>query len=401
MLELESLDYRTMLFMSSLLAVALSVLLLTMHVRIKTLYGLPYWVYANLLIGMAIIIFIIETIPLNIRAFLGGLSMVFGLALYFVAIKVFEQRKFATEIVTKVFLVILVINLAITLFSSNEYISILFNTVLCVLFSIMSGLLLLKLSQSRQKSLAHLFTGVFFMVFAGLTAYRLFILSLDQVSPVTQLNDWTQNEFTFLACMLSVLAINFGFTSMVNDRLGQQLSYAAGHDWLTGVMNRGRLEQTAELIISNSILYGQTQAMLLLDLDRFKRVNDTYGHLSGDIVIKKFAELLSDSIRAEDILGRFGGEEFCIVMPNTNERQAAVMAERIREQFDAMPIELDNHQIRCTVSIGVCDSSDAGNDFKDMFEAADKSLYAAKHAGRNKVILFSELLKAEAVDLPA
>lgn len=398
---LESLDYRTMLFMAGLLAVALSVLLLTMHVRIQTLYGLHHWVYANLLIGVAIIIFIIETVPLTIRALLGGLCMVFGLALYFVAIKEFEQQKLAQDIVKKVFLVILMVNLAITLFAHNEYISIVFNTILCLMFTIMSGLLLLKLAQAAQKSLAHLFTGVFFMIFASLTTYRLFILSLDQAHPVSQLNEWTQNEITFLACMLSVLAINFGFTSMVNDRLGKQLSHAAGHDWLTGVMNRGRLEQTAELITSNSALFGETQAMLLMDLDRFKVINDTYGHLSGDKVIKIFAELLSDSIRAVDILGRFGGEEFCIVMPNTTEEQAAVMAERIREKYAAMPIQLDEQQILCTVSIGVCDSSYVGNDFKNMFEAADKSLYAAKKAGRNKVILFSDLLKIETTDLSA
>ena len=394
----ESLDYRTMLFMSGLLAVALSVLLVTINVRIATLHGLVYWVCANLLIGTAVIIFIFDMIPLNIRAFVGGLCIVFGLALYSVAIIVFDRLHIAPDIIKKTLFAIVIINIAIILFSSNEYISIVFNTALCVVFSMMSAVLLIKPYKSQKKSIEHRITGMLFMVFAALTLYRLSIVSLDQVSPVKHLTEWTQNEITFLACMLSVLAINFGFIAMVNVRLAEQLTHAAGHDWLTGVMNRGRLEQTSEIVRANSIRLGQTQSMLLMDLDGFKVINDTYGHLAGDRVLKVFAELVAGSIRGIDILGRYGGEEFCVLMPNTSEAQAAVLAERIREKYETTPIFLDGERVQCTVSIGVCDSNYVGNDFNNMFEAADKALYIAKNAGKNRVTLSSHLLAKKSVN---
>lgn len=391
----ESLDYRTMLFMSGLLAVALSALLVTINVRIATPHGLVYWLCANLLIGIAVIIFVFDMIPLNIRAFVGGLCIVFGLALYSVAIIVFDRLQIVPDIIKKTLFAIVIINIAIMLFSRNEYILIVFNTALCVVFSMMSAVLLVKSRKSQKKSIEHRITGILFMVFAALTLYRLSIVSLDQVSPVEHLTQWTQNEITFLACMLSVLAINFGFIAMVNVRLAEQLTHAAGHDWLTGVMNRGRLEQTSELMRASSNRLKQPQSMLLMDLDEFKAINDNYGHLAGDKVIKIFAELVAKTIRGIDILGRYGGEEFCVLMPNTNDTEATTLAERIREKYETTPIILDGERIRCTVSIGVCDSSYVGNDFNNMFEAADKALYTAKNAGRNKVIVFSHLLLAK------
>ena len=178
----ESLDYRTMLFMSGLLAVALSVLLLILNARIATIHGLIYWVCANLLIGVAILIFIFNMIPLNIRALLGGLCMVFGLALYFVAIRIFEQQRLAPSIIKNTFAAIVIVNVAITLFSKHEYALIIFNTALCVVFSLLSALFLLKLHKPQIKSIEHKFTGVCFVVFACLTLYRLSIVSAVSLS---------------------------------------------------------------------------------------------------------------------------------------------------------------------------------------------------------------------------
>lgn len=386
----ESLNYRTMLFMSGLLAVMLSVLLLAINRRIATLHGLTSWVYANIFIGAAVIIFILDTISVDTRALVGGVCMVFGTSFYFLAIITFEQTIALKKQPVIFFGSLIFINICIFLMIKNTYISVLFNTGLCIILSISTALLLLKYSPYRQ-SLEHRFTGLLFLIFAGLTSYRLTIASADQDNPIEYLTHWSHNEATFLACMLSVLAINFGFIAIVYERVAEQLGHAAGHDWLTGAMNRGNLEKTSNVIKAISMRAKQQQAMLLMDLDHFKRINDNYGHLFGDKVICAFVHVAKEAMRQSDVIGRYGGEEFCILMPNTNEQAAMLLAERIRYKFENHPLAFHDKAIYSTVSIGVCDSSQVGREFNGMFAAADQSLYAAKLAGRNKVISYSSI----------
>ncbi len=384
------LEFRTMLFMSGLLAVALSVLLLTINSRAAMLNGLKEWVYANLLIGGAVIIFTQVMMPLKVRAFVGGLLIVSGLALYFISIRTFDQRPIALRYIQSALLAFILLKVIITVSSTNEYASVVFNTAICMILTAATALYLLKYA-SKKRSLEYRFTGTFFVIFTGITLWRFYVLCADTVSPVAHLTEWTLNEVTFLGCMLSVLAINFGFIAMVNARLAELLAYTAGHDWLTGVMNRGSLEKGAELLTLKSHKSKQTQAMLLMDLDHFKAINDTYGHLFGDQVIQTFAELAKDNMRDIDLLGRYGGEEFCILIPNASEKEALMLAERIRQKYENTPIILNGQSVKCTVSVGVCDSSQLGSAFRNMFSAADKALYAAKKTGRNKVVLYSSL----------
>lgn len=386
----ESLDYKTMLFMSGMLAVMLSVLLLAINRRTATLLGLTSWAYANIFIGIAVIIFILDTFSVNTRALVGGVCMVFGTSFYFLAIITFEQIISSKKQPVIFFGLLIFTNVCIFLTIKNTYISVLFNTGLCIILSISTALLLLKYSPHR-KSLEHRFTGLLFLIFAGFTLYRLTIASIDQDNPIEYLTHWNHNEATFLACMLTLLVINFGFIAMVYEKIAEQLGHAAGHDWLTGAMNRGNLEKNSDIIKAISMRAKQQQAMLLMDLDYFKRINDNYGHLFGDKVICAFVNVATEAMRTSDVIGRYGGEEFCILMPNTNEQEAMLLAERIRYKFENHPLAFYDKAIYSTVSIGVCDSNQVGREFNDMFAAADQSLYAAKQAGRNKVITYSSI----------
>lgn len=387
---LASLEFKTILFMSGLMALALSLLLLAIHARTAVVGGLKYWVAANFCIGVAIILFIQQSTSIPTRALVGGLFMVCGLALYFISIRLFEERPLNKKLIKQLLAALIVCNILITFLSKNEYVSVVLNTALCVLISLACAIYLLQYSRYKR-SPEYRFTGGFFIIFAGLTLYRLYVLCLDKAQPVLHLTEWTLNEVTFLACTISVLAINFGFILMVNEKLAEMLAHTAGHDWLTGVMNRRNLEQIAEASTLKTVKLRQSQAMLLMDLDRFKQINYTYGYLFGDTVIQTFADLAKSNMREVDLLGRYGGEEFCIVMPNTNEQEACLLAERIRKKFEATAMLFKGEQIYCTVSIGVCDSNQGGKDFKSMFSSADQALYAAKKAGRNTVILFSNL----------
>ena len=384
------LEFRTMLFMTGLLAVALSMLLLAINSRTKILKGLKEWVFANLLIGGAIITFTQVSLPLNIRAVIGGFLIVAGLGLYYISIRIFDKRPIAWRSVQIALFIFILVKTGIAFLSENEYISVVFNTAVCMAITLATAVYLFKFA-SHKKSPEYRFTAVFFVIFTALTMWRFYVLCADRVAPVEHLTEWTLNQITFLGCMLSVLAINFGFISMVNARLAELLVYTAGHDWLTGMMNRGNLEKCAELLTLKTVKAKQTQAMLLMDLDHFKAINDSYGHLFGDQVIQMFAQLAKENMRDIDLLGRYGGEEFCIIMPNSTEKEALIVAERIRNKFENMQILFNEMPVKCTVSAGVCDSHQSGSDFRSMFSAVDKALYAAKEAGRNKVVLFSSL----------
>jgi len=125
--------------------------------------------------------------------------------------------------------------------------------------------------------------------------------------------------------------------------------------------------------------------MLLLDLDEFRRVNDTRGHTAGDVALHAFAALCRNAMRTIDLVGRLGGEEFAIVMPDTEIAAAQLVAERIRRTAAETPIRHDSGEFVVTVSIGI--AARAGDGADRLFARAYKALYAAKHAGRNTIIV--------------
>lgn len=157
----------------------------------------------------------------------------------------------------------------------------------------------------------------------------------------------------------------------------------AEYDFLTGVNNRRSLSYLMEFEIVRTLRYQKKLSFLLFDVDNFKQVNDTYGHKAGDILLQSIALLARDTIRRSDILARWGGEEFAILMPETELRNAEVLAEKIR-------LKIQNHQFltigHITVSIGVAELR-VGENTDDLVNRADKALYAAKADNKNNVKL--------------
>ncbi len=161
-------------------------------------------------------------------------------------------------------------------------------------------------------------------------------------------------------------------------------------DPLTGFYNRGYINERVPQEIRRSKRYGRNLSLLLCDIDHFKAVNDTYGHLAGDAVLRTFAGCLTDTIRQQvDWAGRYGGEEFLVVLPETDHAGAMALAERLRRYIEACPTVVDDHTIPVTASIGV--TSMAPGDMREpvkaevLLQAADHQLYKAKTSGRNRV----------------
>jgi diguanylate cyclase (GGDEF)-like protein len=160
-----------------------------------------------------------------------------------------------------------------------------------------------------------------------------------------------------------------------------ELEKASVTDTLTGLFNRRRLDQTFDQELGRAIRYGHPLALILIDLDRFKTVNDTHGHQTGDEVLQRVATILRQEVRSTDTVGRWGGEEFLIICPETDLGGAMAMAEKLRGAIAAADWPPQTHM---TGSFGVAQFRD-GDSMKDLVARADSALYRAKTTGRNRV----------------
>jgi two-component system, cell cycle response regulator len=168
----------------------------------------------------------------------------------------------------------------------------------------------------------------------------------------------------------------------------QRVYNAAVRDGLTGVFNRKHLEERLDAEVAYALRQGTPLSIVILDVDHFKRVNDTYGHPGGDHVLKKVASVLAQTLRTEDVLARYGGEEFVIVARGLPGDQAVRMAERARNMLAQTLMSYDGKDFRITISAGVA-SLECCRDRKDkstLLGTADGRLYRAKETGRNRVI---------------
>lgn len=168
-------------------------------------------------------------------------------------------------------------------------------------------------------------------------------------------------------------------------RLMERLHGLAIMDDLTGIYNRRHFIEVARRELERAIRYDKNLSLLLLDLDHFKRINDTYGHAAGDAVLFHVACVCRESIRSIDIAGRYGGEELVILLPETAAGDAFTMAERIRERIEALSIDVCGKRLSVSTSIGVASRAGMGNiSLEELLQAADRAMYRAKNEGRNR-----------------
>jgi diguanylate cyclase (GGDEF)-like protein/PAS domain S-box-containing protein len=180
-------------------------------------------------------------------------------------------------------------------------------------------------------------------------------------------------------------AVIFDITE--RKRLEEDLRSQAATDPLTGVANRRSFESTARREVERARRYAKPFAVLALDIDHFKRVNDTYGHDIGDIVLKSMAEVCLTKLRATDILARLGGEEFAMLLPETDIEAAATLAERMRVAIETSPIATAKGALPITVSLGVAQHAPNEPTIDAAMKRADEALYEAKRTGRNRVVV--------------
>lgn len=187
-------------------------------------------------------------------------------------------------------------------------------------------------------------------------------------------------------------AIAFGLLSGAFTFLWFKLYRQATHDPLSNLLNRQHFQTLAEAEITRAKRYEFSLTVMMIDLDHFKQINDQYGHQEGDTVIKKTAQLINSVVRESDLVGRYGGEEFIVLVPHNGAQRAIQCAERIRSALQRTTL-IKGQSINLSASIGLCSLSEDEGTYEKLVNQADRALYHAKAAGRNQVICCDQELE--------
>jgi diguanylate cyclase (GGDEF)-like protein len=191
-----------------------------------------------------------------------------------------------------------------------------------------------------------------------------------------------------------ILERSIRYTLEHNQQINQ-LNELSNHDQLTGLLNRREMDRILKEEFERQNRYGQTFSLVMLDIDHFKKVNDIFGHLIGDMVLKWLADIIKSRIRTSDRPIRYGGEEFAIILPETKKEDGVFVAEWLRKTVAETPfagkvLNVPEEEIYITISLGIADSTGSVKTQQSLVNAADQALYAAKKAGRNIVIVSDE-----------
>ncbi len=201
----------------------------------------------------------------------------------------------------------------------------------------------------------------------------------------------SSKEGLFRDYHLEMIYIVAGLAAKVieNAQLNEQLKTLATIDGLTGVYNHRTFQERLEDLFSVARRYKTPLSLLLMDIDYFKKFNDTYGHQIGDEVLKRVAKTIQNTMRDVDVVCRYGGEEFVVILPQTTARDGYKAAERLRREMESKPFILNNQELRITISLGVSNFPEGDQiNREDLISQADAMLYKAKRAGRNKSVLW-------------
>ena len=253
-----------------------------------------------------------------------------------------------------------------------------FTSLMALLFAVHAWLIFRQGAMTFAKAL----TGTVLLAMSGIQLMRLATLAV--ALPQTGITDTSIYQVVYVTSFsFATLLLSIGLVLMATDRLRAELEHLATHDSLTNALTRRHMDEACRLELERSRRTGRSTAMVLMDLDHFKAVNDTHGHQAGDQVLVNFVIKVNALLRPSDRLGRFGGEEFMALLPETSLEEALMVAERIRAVCAVGPEPSPGPA--CTVSMGVASTLDDRDTADALLARADAAMYRAKANGRNRV----------------
>lgn len=224
------------------------------------------------------------------------------------------------------------------------------------------------------------------VLLAGLVfAFRVLVVLRSPDTVGSMVSNTTLNAASAMLYQIVALAFQLTLVALVVSQFVAELQNASRYDALTGLLNRRAFDEALAAEVQRSRRLGETFSVLMLDADHFKEINDRDGHAAGDRALQHLGTLLAAHMRDIDRVGRYGGEEFVVLLPGTAQADASVTAERLREKVQALPPRWQERVLPLTISIGVAQWRAAGDDVAALMARADAALYRAKEAGRNLV----------------
>ncbi|MFU8790117.1 MAG: GGDEF domain-containing protein [Methylobacter sp.] len=387
-----SLDVRTIIVMMSVLSLLFSGLLALAGLRVNNYRGIWHWAAGSLFIGLGFAsAYLQQQPPYNFWFVVIGSTLVaLGVGMQFNGITAFKTGHCKPSIPWLLSGLVFAFNVWLAIIKPDIDARVIANSLAFgVCNAACARALLIRIEQPLRT--AYWFTGAAFAVIATLLLVRVLMIFITPADSYSIYAHTPLNLTFFFVGNIAQLCITFGFVLMLNYRLSTDLQKLALTDALTGALNRRSLEQEAARLLARCTRTGDTLAVMMLDIDHFKSVNDNYGHQIGDEILRRLAAVAQQGIRSDDYFARYGGEEFCIMLPSTAEKEAWTIADRLRQNYGALMMEFDGEIVRSTVSIGIADSIRIGLDFNALIAAADQAMYQAKQQGRNRVVMYSEL----------
>lgn len=325
-----------------------------------------------------------QYVPDSISIILANGLILGGLTTMYAGLRRFGGRKpFPLLYYLALIFVYLAGFLAFTYADPNVIVRIVIISGLTAPVSLLCGLVLVT-DIPRELKTEHVIASVPFFAYASFSALRI-IWTLGGETMSNFLEAGVVQGLAFLVWIFQILLSTFGVLWIASSTLALELRELASVGPLTQLLNRRALEEIARREVGRARRGSYDLSVVMLDIDRFKRLNDTKGHQAGDTVLASIAGILSVGLRSQDVAARYGDEEFVLVLPDTDYENAYGMTERIRQEIEQSTVTTDAGTVSITASAGVATYGGAEDDWEDLIGRADDALYRAKQDGRNLV----------------
>ncbi len=395
-----NLDVNTLFMVTIYVEAILGLLLLFAWVQNTSIRAVAWWGFAHLLRAASVVLFgMYGNVPELISIDLANAMLFTAFAVTWTGARVFDGRPAEpVYMVTGAVCWLLICRLPVLADAGDARVLIASGIITAY-----TWLTAFEFWRGRDEKLVSRWPAIFRLFAHG----ALFLLR----TPLVAVLPWSVTNHVYGSVWLTVLSfeallftisIAFILLAMAKERTELRHRTAAMVDPLTGIANRRSFLQEAALIAKRHVGDPRPTAVLVIDLDHFKSINDRFGHALGDRVLEIFTETARKSIRATDLVGRLGGEEFAAVLYDTSSDKAFAVAERIREGFAQAALEVESRPVCATVSIGLVHCEEAVLDVPQLLAQADQALYYAKERGRNRVEVASlDLVLRHKAGVPA